>query len=47
MNRHFAAALDAAQQTLGPPDVVVYNAAVIQRDEPGELSADAQLLPGR
>ena len=37
------AALDAAQQTLGPPDVVVYNAAVIQRDEPGELSADAQL----
>jgi NAD(P)-dependent dehydrogenase (short-subunit alcohol dehydrogenase family) len=37
------AALDAAQQTFGPPDVVVYNAAVIRRDEPGELSADAQL----
>jgi len=37
------AALDAAEERLGPPDVVVYNAAVIQRDELGELSADAQL----
>src|SRR4051812_46141934 len=37
------AALDEAQQRLGPPDVVVYNAAVIQRDALGELSADGQL----
>src|SRR4051812_34525733 len=37
------AALDAAQERLGPPDVVGYNAAVVQRDAPGELSADVQL----
>jgi NAD(P)-dependent dehydrogenase (short-subunit alcohol dehydrogenase family) len=32
------AALDAAADELGPPGVVVYNAAVIQPDAPGELS---------
>ncbi|MEV8636784.1 SDR family NAD(P)-dependent oxidoreductase [Streptosporangium sp. NPDC051023] len=37
------AALDAAAAELGPPDVVVYNAAIIQADSPGELSARAQL----
>jgi NAD(P)-dependent dehydrogenase (short-subunit alcohol dehydrogenase family) len=37
------AALDAAAQELGPPDVVVYNAALIRRDAPGELSAQAHL----
>jgi NAD(P)-dependent dehydrogenase (short-subunit alcohol dehydrogenase family) len=36
-------ALDIAEQTLGPPDVVVYNAAVIRRDALGELAVDAQL----
>ena len=36
-------ALDVAQQALGAPDVVIYNAAVIRRDAPGELGADGQL----
>jgi NAD(P)-dependent dehydrogenase (short-subunit alcohol dehydrogenase family) len=36
-------ALDAAARELGPPDVVVYNAALVQRDAPGELSASGQL----
>ncbi|TGB07302.1 SDR family NAD(P)-dependent oxidoreductase [Streptomyces sp. MZ04] len=31
------AALDTAADELGPPDVVVYNAAAIQPDAPGEL----------
>ncbi|MGY4919474.1 SDR family NAD(P)-dependent oxidoreductase [Streptomyces sp. 900116325] len=35
------AALDSAAAELGPPDVVVYNAAIIQRDSPGELSVRA------
>jgi NAD(P)-dependent dehydrogenase (short-subunit alcohol dehydrogenase family) len=35
--------LDAAIDELGVPDVVVYNAALIQADAPGELSARAQL----
>ncbi|GAA1653765.1 SDR family NAD(P)-dependent oxidoreductase [Nonomuraea maheshkhaliensis] len=37
------AALDAAAQELGTPDVVVYNAAIIRRDSPGEASARVQL----
>jgi NAD(P)-dependent dehydrogenase (short-subunit alcohol dehydrogenase family) len=37
------AALDRAADELGPPDVVVHNAAVIRPDAVGELSA-AQLL---
>jgi NAD(P)-dependent dehydrogenase (short-subunit alcohol dehydrogenase family) len=37
------AALDAAEDELGPLDVVVYNAAIIQSDSPGELPARAQL----
>ncbi|MGH3243539.1 MAG: SDR family NAD(P)-dependent oxidoreductase, partial [Spirillospora sp.] len=36
-------ALDAASDELGPPDVVVYNAAIIQQDAPGDLSAQAHL----
>ena len=32
------AALDAATATFGVPEVVVYNAAIMQRDVPGELS---------
>ncbi|MCP2329529.1 NAD(P)-dependent dehydrogenase (short-subunit alcohol dehydrogenase family) [Hamadaea flava] len=36
------AALDAAADELGPPEVVVYNAAVIQADALGELSVRAQ-----
>lgn len=36
-------ALDKAAAELGPPDVVVYNAAVIQWDALGELSAAGQL----
>lgn len=35
------AALDAAADELGPPDVVVYNAAVVRADAPGELSVRA------
>jgi NAD(P)-dependent dehydrogenase (short-subunit alcohol dehydrogenase family) len=34
-------ALDRAAEELGPPDVVVYNAAIIQADQPGELSVRA------
>jgi NAD(P)-dependent dehydrogenase (short-subunit alcohol dehydrogenase family) len=37
------AALDAAADVLGPPDVVVYNAAVIQADALGDLPARALL----
>ncbi|MFC4947467.1 SDR family NAD(P)-dependent oxidoreductase [Pseudonocardia sp. GCM10023141] len=37
------AALDKAAAEVGPPDVVVYNAAVIQWDVLGELSAAEQL----
>lgn len=37
------AALDACAARFGVPDVVVYNAAVIQPDAPGELSAPDQL----
>ena len=37
------AALDAAADALGVPDVVVYNAAVIRADAPGELSAQGHL----
>lgn len=36
-------ALDTAAAELGPPDVVVYNAAVIQADAPGELSVRRHL----
>ncbi|MEV4108949.1 SDR family NAD(P)-dependent oxidoreductase [Nonomuraea sp. NPDC049695] len=37
------AALDAASAELGTPDVVVYNAAIIRPDTPGEVSVRAQL----
>ncbi|MBE1537982.1 SDR family NAD(P)-dependent oxidoreductase [Actinomadura algeriensis] len=37
------AALDAASAEFGLPDVVVYNAAIIQPDAPGRLPARAQL----
>src|ERR1022692_3110306 len=37
------AALDAAAGKFGPPDVVVYNAAIIRADAPGELTAAAHL----
>ncbi|WP_038532899.1 SDR family NAD(P)-dependent oxidoreductase [Amycolatopsis methanolica] len=37
------AALDAAAAEFGTPDVLVYNAAEIQADAPGELPARAQL----
>ncbi|MFF8813278.1 SDR family NAD(P)-dependent oxidoreductase [Streptomyces pactum] len=37
------AALDAVADELGPPDVVVYNAALIRPDRPGELSVRGQL----
>jgi NAD(P)-dependent dehydrogenase (short-subunit alcohol dehydrogenase family) len=37
------AALDVAAEKLGPPDVVVYNAAVIQPDAPGELSVQGHM----
>ncbi|MEQ4716514.1 SDR family NAD(P)-dependent oxidoreductase [Nonomuraea sp. B19D2] len=36
-------ALDAASADLGTPDVVVYNAAIIRPDPPGEASARSQL----
>jgi NAD(P)-dependent dehydrogenase (short-subunit alcohol dehydrogenase family) len=36
-------ALDAASGALGLPDTVVYNAALIRPDRPGEASARAQL----
>lgn len=37
------AALDAATAEFGLPDVVVYNAAIIRADAPGELDASGQL----
>ncbi|MGW6499793.1 SDR family NAD(P)-dependent oxidoreductase [Nonomuraea angiospora] len=37
------AALDAAAAELGTPDAVVYNAAIIRPDAPGEVSVRAQL----
>ena len=37
------AALDTATEELGTPDVVVYNAAIIQPDAPGELSVRGHL----
>ena len=37
------AALDAATDAFGTPDVVVYNAALIRGDAPGDLPAQAQL----
>ncbi|WP_327711003.1 SDR family NAD(P)-dependent oxidoreductase [Streptomyces sp. NBC_00464] len=37
------AALDAAADEFGLPDVVVYNAAIVQSDTPGQLPARAQL----
>jgi NAD(P)-dependent dehydrogenase (short-subunit alcohol dehydrogenase family) len=36
-------ALDRAEEEFGLPDAVVYNAAIIQADAPGELSAQRQL----
>ncbi|ANN17750.1 short-chain dehydrogenase [Amycolatopsis orientalis] len=36
-------ALDAATREHGEPDVVIYNAAVIQADAPGELTAEEHL----
>lgn len=36
-------ALDAASEALGPPDVVVYNAAIIQADTADQLSMGAHL----
>jgi NAD(P)-dependent dehydrogenase (short-subunit alcohol dehydrogenase family) len=36
-------ALDGAERELGPAEAVIYNAAIIQRDEPGELPLQAQL----
>jgi len=40
------AALDTAADDLGPPGVVVYNAALIRPDRPGDLSATAPLHAG-
>jgi NAD(P)-dependent dehydrogenase (short-subunit alcohol dehydrogenase family) len=37
------AALTAAEQRFGVPDVVVYNAALVRPDAPGELDAAGQL----
>lgn len=36
-------ALDAAAAELGPPDAVVYNAAIVRPDAPGELSVREHL----
>jgi NAD(P)-dependent dehydrogenase (short-subunit alcohol dehydrogenase family) len=36
-------ALDTAVDTHGAPDLLVYNAAIIQRDHPGELTRDQHL----
>lgn len=41
--RDLRSALDAAAGELGPPDVLVYNAALVRADVPGELSARGQL----
>ncbi|MEV0403981.1 SDR family NAD(P)-dependent oxidoreductase [Actinoallomurus sp. NPDC050550] len=41
------AALDKAAAELGPPEVVVYNAAIIRADRPGELSPRGTWTPGR
>jgi len=35
--------LDAAVAQLGVPEAIVYNAAIIQRDRPGELSVQGQM----
>ncbi|WP_328992075.1 SDR family NAD(P)-dependent oxidoreductase [Kribbella sp. NBC_01245] len=37
------AALDQAVEEFGVPEVIVYNAAIIQADSPGELSVQAHL----
>ncbi|MFF6983703.1 SDR family NAD(P)-dependent oxidoreductase [Streptomyces sp. NPDC008343] len=37
------AALDSAAEELGTPDVIVYNAAIIQPDVPGELPVTAHM----
>ena len=37
------AALDKATDAFGTPDVVVYNAAIIQQDAPGDLTAQGHL----
>ncbi|GAB2756462.1 SDR family NAD(P)-dependent oxidoreductase [Amycolatopsis magusensis] len=37
------AALDTAIERLGTPDAVIYNAAIIQPDAPGDLSVDEHL----
>jgi NADP-dependent 3-hydroxy acid dehydrogenase YdfG len=36
-------ALDTVTERLGVPEAVVYNAAIIQRDSPGELPVDSHL----
>ncbi|MEU1733319.1 SDR family NAD(P)-dependent oxidoreductase [Streptosporangium sp. NPDC020145] len=36
-------ALDTAAAEIGPPDAVVYNAAIVRPDEPGELSVREHL----
>jgi len=36
-------AIDAATELLDVPDVVIYNAAIIQQDAPGDLTAHEQL----
>jgi NAD(P)-dependent dehydrogenase (short-subunit alcohol dehydrogenase family) len=41
--RALTSALDHAAEKLGPPDVLVYNAAIIQADAPGELPARRHL----
>ena len=40
-------ALDTATAKFGVPEAVVYNAAIIQRDRPGELSVPAHQEAGR